>query len=88
MKRLCILEAVFLTQLPISGQDELSNIVAIRTAVVVAQQRQLLTLPREFRPQLRPMMPARTLRDIAYIGIFFSTVPVISTMRLGVGWRA
>src|SRR5580700_6248435 len=71
MKRLRILDTVFLAQLAVRGQYELSNVVAIRGAVVIAQKGQLLALTRQFCPQPRSMMAARTLRDVADIGVNF-----------------
>src|SRR5438552_757463 len=64
-----IFDTVLSPERPVPRQDELPNVVAVGGEIVVAQKRQLLPLPRQLRPEFRPMVAARTLGHITKVGI-------------------
>src|SRR6266568_7064624 len=71
VKRFGVLHTVPEAQFAIGSQHELPDVVAVSRSVVVSEQRQPLSFPREFCPQLRPVMSAWSLGDVADVGVDF-----------------
>src|SRR5438105_3216952 len=69
VERFGIFDAVFLAQRSASGENELFDVIAIGSNIIVAQERQLLAAAGQIGPELRAVCSGRPFRAVGAVRI-------------------